>query len=514
MFCLVILGIGVDDEVCIRFQFSFCFGVSKPFAIPTTISSSMAKKKPKEVNVTILPKQLEALEILKRDSIRQLVFGGAKGGGKTDLGCIWVLTNCVQYPGTRWIIGRAEFTKLRKSTLDSFFKICRDWGLLPDKHYSYNQQTNIIRFSWGSEIYLLDLAEQVSDIEYSRWGGIQVSGVFVDEASEITEKARNILLTLIRYGLEGKDQFGNPYKITPKILMTCNPIKNHFLYSEFYKPSQEGTLHPSKYYLPSLPTDNPTLPEEYLDVLRSFQFSDPTSYKRLYLGLWEYDSSNSLVEQDALHKLMNQAPGYWEYTGQTMSLTADIARLGKDSTTIVLWDKLSVIDIITLSKQTTDVTSEKIKDLILKYRIQPKNIIIDADGIGGGVIDQLPRGVVSFINNSKPLHGEQYQNLKTQCYFRLANEINKGSIRFKYKFQNPDLRSRIELELQQIIQDKVDSDGKLSILRKEEVKRLLGGNSPDYSDALMLRMYNEVLNSTRNKPGEYRIYSRFISASS
>ena len=39
----------------------------------------------------------------------------------------------------------------------------------------------------GSTIYLLDLEEQVSDLEYSRCGWIQVTGVFVDEESEITE---------------------------------------------------------------------------------------------------------------------------------------------------------------------------------------------------------------------------------------------------------------------------------------------------------------------------------------
>lgn len=173
----------------------------------------MAKKKEIQIDITIFEKQNEALQILNDNETRQLAYCGGKGGGKTELGCIWILSNCIRYPRTRWIIGRAELTKLKKSTLDSFYKVCRDWNILPDKQFTFNQQSNVIRFSWGSEIYLLDLAESPSDREYSAWGGIQVSGIYVDEASEITEKARNILLTLIRYnGLTGKDKVGNDYK--------------------------------------------------------------------------------------------------------------------------------------------------------------------------------------------------------------------------------------------------------------------------------------------------------------
>lgn len=36
--------------------------------------------------------------------------------------------------------------------------------------------------------------------------------------------------------------------------------------------------------------------------------------------------------------------------------------------------------------------------------------------------------------------------------------------------------------------DKIDSDGKLQIISKETVKASIG-RSPDYSDALMMRMY-------------------------
>ena len=41
----------------------------------------------------------------------------------------------------------------------------------------------------------------------------------------------------------------------------------------------------------------------------------------------------------------------------------------------------------------------------------------------------------------------------------------------------------------------VDSDGKLAILPKYKVRELLG-RSPDYADALMMRMYFELVPKT------------------
>ena len=47
-------------------------------------------------------------------------------------------------------------------------------------------------------------------------------------------------------------------------------------------------------------------------------------------------------------------------------------------------------------------------------------------------------------------------------------------------------------ELEQVKRSNVDKDGKLSIIPKEKVKELLG-RSPDFSDALMMRMYFELI---------------------
>ena len=118
-------------------------------------------------------------------------------------------------------------------------------------------------------------------------------------------------------------------------------------------------------------------------------------------------------------------------------------------------------------------------------------MIIDDDGVGGGLVDMMP-GCKPFIANKKPIVQnirQNFANLKSQCYFTLAEYINQGKVFIKPE-ENKDL---IIEELEQVKKSKEETDEKLRVIKKEEVKELLG-RSPDYADALMQRMWFELGN--------------------
>jgi hypothetical protein len=106
---------------------------------------------------------------------------------------------------------------------------------------------------------------------------------------------------------------------------------------------------------------------------------------------------------------------------------------------------------------------------------------------GGGVKDYLR--CKGFVNNATPLKKENYQNLKTQCYYKLADLINKGQIGVNCKDVN--IKNQIIEECEQVRTKDADKDNKLQIIPKEIVKNIIG-RSPDYSDALAMRMYYEI----------------------
>lgn len=422
----------------------------------------------------LLLKQEHAVYYLKDNKTKELIYGGAAGGGKSALGVLWLIEQCQTYAGSRWLMGRSKLKALKETTLNSFFE--QATKLKITNQFNYNAQSGIIYWNNGSEILLKDLYAYPADPNFDSLGSLEITGAFIDECNQITYKAWQIVKSRIRYKIK-------EFNLTPKMLGTCNPAKN-WVYSQFYLKSKSGTIDNDKKFVQALPTDNPHLPQSYLDSLLSL---DDNSKQRLYYGNWEYDNDPAkLIDYE---KIQNIFTNDFVSNGE-MYISADIARYGSDKMVIMVWSGFRVIEIFTLNKSSVIETSQAIKDLSNKHKVPLNNIIADEDGVGGGVVDILR--CKGFVNNSKPMLVEnnivQYQNLKTQCYYKLAEMIQNNSI--FVNCNDGTVIDTITKELEQVKRDKIDSDGKLQILSKEKVKELIG-RSPDYSDALMMRMYFE-----------------------
>ena len=417
-------------------------------------------------------KQTIALELLEDRVTRQIVFGGGAGSAKSFLGCYWVLKNCLKYSGTRWLIGRAVLKTLKDTTLNSFFDVCKHQGIKAGEHYSYNAQSNIITFFNKSVILLKDLEQYPSDPNFDELGSLEISGAFVDECNQISEKAWNIVRSRIRYKL---DEHG----LIPKMLGTCNPDKG-FIYQTFYKPSKEGNLSEDKAFIQALVTDNPFISQYYIENLQSL---DRISKERLLFGNWEYNNNDlALIEYDAISDLYTNEG----VKGDNLYITADIARYGADRSVIGLWNGYRCEQIIIKSKENVKEISDLIRGLASVKGIPMSRVVVDEDGVGGGVKDTL--NCKGFVNNSKALKGN-YVNLKSECYYMLAEKINKREMFIRCDDVN--VRKSLNEELEYVWRHNADKDNKLAVMPKDKVKEKLG-RSPDISDMLMMRMYFEL----------------------
>ena len=426
----------------------------------------------------LLIKQEHAVYYLKDNITKELLYGGAAGGGKSALGVLWLIEQSQTYPGTRWLMGRSKLKTLKETTLNTFFELTSNLKL--SNCYNFNSQTGVITWTNGSEILLKDLYSYPADPNFDSLGSLEITGAFIDECNQISFKAWQIVTSRIRYKL-------NEYNLTPKILGTCNPAKN-WTYSKFYIPTANGTIINTRKFIQSLPTDNPNLPPSYLDSLLAL---DENSKQRLYYGNWEFDNDPARLID--FNKITNIFTNDFVDSGD-MYISADIARYGSDKMVILVWCGFRVIEIFTLDKSSITETAEAIKSLMNKHRVPLSNVVADEDGVGGGVVDIVR--CKGFVNNSKALKEEnnnvEYQNLKTQCYYKLAELIQSNKLFIDCN--NADVQDIITKELEQVKRDKIDQDGKLRILPKEKVKELIG-HSPDYSDALAMRFYFELKQS-------------------
>ena len=204
-------------------------------------------------------KQLTAFNYLTDNDTTELLYGGGAGGGKSYLGCVWILYCCLAYPGTRYIMGRAILKTLKESTLLTFFRVCKQFGLKKDVDYKYNYIQGVITFKNESEVYLKDLFAYPSDPEFDELGSTEYTGGFIDEASQVTEKAYEIVMSRLRYKLV-------EYNLVPKLLTATNPTKN-FLYPNFYLAFKNKELPIYKKFIQALVGDNPYMPHYYAENL-------------------------------------------------------------------------------------------------------------------------------------------------------------------------------------------------------------------------------------------------------
>ena len=428
------------------------------------------------MDIKLTKKQSQCWKFLTDDHTNIITYGGSAGGGKSYLGCLWISTLCLQYPGIRTLIGRTVLQQLKVTTLNTLFEVLQLMGLKSGEHYSFNGQSNIITFSNKSEIILKDLAYQPSDPNYDSLGGIEVSAVFIDEAAQVSHLCFSILKSRIRYKL-------NQYNLIPKVLLTCNPGQN-WIKKDFYLPFIQETLELNKAFVPALPMDNPHLPASYIEMLKGL----PNAQRRRLLeGDWNYNE-----EDDSIFNFDHISNSVFKFKPEPTDkkyMSVDVARFGTDRSVVMIWSGLVVLECLVYNKLSTVELSSEIRELIAKYGIHPQNIIVDSDGVGGGVADQI-KGT-NFVNNSSPLHGQNYSNLKSQCYVKLSELFKEGKI--SINIMNPSVIDDLTQELLAVKLKDIDKDNKVAVQSKDEMKKLLG-KSPDLSDALMMRVYYEIKN--------------------
>lgn len=420
----------------------------------------------------LLPKQENAVYYLKDSETTEVLYGGAAGGGKSALGCLWLIEMCQTYEGSRWLMGRSKLKALKETTLATFFDVSSKLGIT--NQYTYNAQNYTITFNNGSKIILKDLFLYPSDPNFDSLGSLEITGAFIDECNQITYKAWQVVKSRIRFNL-------SEFNRIPKLLGSCNPAKN-WTYKQFYKLDKSKELPLYRKFIQALPTDNKHLPKSYLESLLQL---DKSSKQRLYFGNWEYDDDPAtIISYDSIKAYWN---GNHVKAEGNKYITIDVARKGKDKTVFRVWHGFVCIERKSMAKSTIKEVVDYAIILQQKHKIPNNNVIADEDGVGGGVVDYL--NCVGFVNNSRALMGENYDNLKSQCSVLMAKKIESKEV--IEMCQDNDVIDITSEEMEQVKIKDIDKDGKVGIIPKDKVKELIG-RSPDEWDSIMMRYYFEL----------------------
>ena len=448
--------------------------------------------------------QFRAYSLLQSNTVTELLFGGGAGGGKSYLGCVWVLTSALSMPGSRGFIGRNELKRLKQTTLLTLFEVFRDNNLKIDRDYKFDAQMGVITLFNDpdplncSTIFLLDLAYAPSDPQYDRIGSTQFTYGFVDEAQEITRTCLEVLKARMRY----KTAY---FKVPGAILLTCNPSKN-FLKTDFYDLWRKGQLPPNKAFVPSLYKDNIFGDPNYKKRLDDI--ADPVIRARLRDGNWDYeDDPNQLIPFSWFDNcFVKTIP-----IEGTKRIGVDVANEGSDKSVIAYWVADTLVDLYEIPISITenaDISGEIAKEVI-RYakskQVGYNNIIVDAVGVGAGVVHALRRKgwfVQSFKGGNTVVADKnqkkknivyvkdddkftEYANLRAYSHWIFRLGMQKQAIKIYEKV--PHLEElKEELANQRFVVN--EGNNEISIEKKSEIKKRIG-RSPDFSDATIMGYY-------------------------
>lgn len=451
-------------------------------------------------------KQYIAWQAVNNNLIDDIILGGAAGGGKTWFGSEYILSTAIGYPGSKQFIGRNELKRLMQSCFVTLTtKVMPHHGLKQGVDWTFNGQYNVIKFYNGSTVDLLDLAYTPGDPMFERFGSLEYTRGWIEEASEVNFKAYDVLKSRVGRHLNKE------MNIKSKLLMTLNPSQD-WPYRMFYTPwktagrpsnpetplvSQsvmvDGELIQRTFaFIQTFFKDNPFTAEEYGKTLATI--SDPVLRARLREGDWEFSSAlDTLFSAETVANLFQST----SRNSNEQYLVCDVARLGGDKIVLSYWRGWKLWKVEHTAYQRIPETVNMIRNAADSHGIPWENVLIDEDGVGGGVVDYLP-GSIGFVGGSTPFGkvgeegkfvSERFDNLKAQCAYHLSELARNRKV--QVAIDNPEVANWIAEELPQYKRRDADKDGKLKITKKEDIQDALG-RSPDFADCLIMRSYFDL----------------------
>jgi hypothetical protein len=246
--------------------------------------------------------------------------------------------------------------------------------------------------------------------------------------------------------------------------------------------------------------DNKKLLEKNPQYLSNLLSQDEATKKALLNGNWFASSDETeIFDYFAFNDVFtNEFRNYGD-----KYITADIALKGSDLLVAFAWSGYVIVDVEVIEKSKSDVVIDTLKNLARRNQVPERNIAYDDDGVGA-FIDGFIKQANAFVNNSKALKEENYENLKAQCIYKAGELVGKNKISIlpevaNKKIKNKPIKQHLKEERRAFKRKKPDSDGKLGVIPKDQMKVIIG-HSPDFMDAFYMRAVFEYVNNNLYEP--------------
>jgi len=439
------------------------------------------------------PRQTDAYKTIDKDDIDVLLYGGAKGGGKSVFGVRWAFLYCwnvikefnlkpQKFPIPLGFMGRKQSVDFNDTTLETWK------AFIPEEAYELRSGDKEIVIQGTVKIQYGGFDDKLT---VKKFNSAEYAFGFIDQAEELTRDDYGLFRGTLRRKVHDK-----PLKY--KVLLTANPaacwLKDEFITS---LPNRAA-------FVQALPSDNPFLPPGYVDNLKEAFKHRPELLDAYLFGSWDVISGTNLVIKPSW---VERAVNFELHMNPGRRLVAcDPARYGDDETVIYVFEDEKIIHQDIYGQKSTMETAGRL--VALKNQFNCKLIAVESVGIGAGICDRLHelREPILEINPGEKATTEEkqkiYQNRRAQMWWEAAERFGEGEVSVL-----EDLVLRRQLVN---VQYQTKSNGKIQVESKEDIKERMNGQSPDRADCFILGLHalnyvkQEATDFHRRRPKPHR----------
>ena len=415
-----------------------------------------------DVEYRLTHKQDTAFEYLTNAESCSVLYGGAKGGGKSMLLCLWTFywakylieyfkIDKISHPLPVGFIGRKQGVDFYKTTFETWKRI------IPSQSYELKEQAKEIIIAKKVKIFFGGLDDQDT---VNKFNSSEFAFFAIDQAEETGRMDLAVLQGSLRLKHNGKTP---PYKQ----LYTANPAECWL--KEDFITNPKAKHH----YVPALPSDNPHLPDDYNQTLIDAFGFDPVLLAAYKDGDWDaLQPRQALITQTALGIL----PRTPQDNFFKRKIVACDPALGGDECVVYFIEDYDIKDVQYIMSNNTQTIGNDICIFMTKHTTE--DFVVDSIGIGQGVADFVKaagKKVQYIVSSQTATDKEHFSNIRSEMWAYVARRINEKSIVYP---KDEKLR-------QQLCAVKYKTGTKKFELEpKADTKKSLGC-SPDRADAFV-----------------------------
>lgn len=222
--------------------------------------------------IELIPKQIEAANLLASQLFNFILYGGAIRGGKTVWGLLMLLMMCEMFPRSRWAVIRKNSERIRKTTIPSFESLGAS-GVLRRSPFEYTHPNGSV---------ILFIGENFErDPELDSFKGLEVNGFLFEELNECQYKTFNKAFE--RAGTWKIGHLPPDRRPAPIILGTCNPTQS-WVKEKIYNLWKNNILPQKWAYVPALAHENPHIDDKVRESWKNLPWYE---YEVFVNGNWD-----------------------------------------------------------------------------------------------------------------------------------------------------------------------------------------------------------------------------------